>query len=199
MIPGIKGQSREEVLELIQQGRLESACALVDKNEMVLYTSMLSGLIDTCLKHAESLKKEGDIRAFIQIRRRVAALTMLKDVGRLLDAVIPSVVLPEGYCGKILLASVKGGLIRERTFLRSGDDWHREIMRSFEEEVHDFGFENFQVSPRGGAFTEFQLDGKVILSGSSEEFGMCSREEALSLVKDAFPDRDVCWSDAEIR
>ena len=121
---------------------------------------------------------------------------MLEGEGRLTGTVIPSVVIPAGYRGKFLLAIVKGDCIPERTFLRSGDDWHREILRSFADEVRDFGFENFQVFPLGGAFAEFLADGTIILSGFSEEFGRCSRESAMRLVQKAHPDRTVMWSEA---
>ena len=182
---------QKEVLHHIRQGLLESALALMDKNNTTFDAAELTDFIEDCLTHYNSLKKAQNVRASIQYQRRAAALTMLREAGSLSGAVIPSVVLPEGYCGKIMLASVEGDLIPERTFLRSGDDWHREILRSFEEEVRDYGFENFQICPKGGAFAEFQPDGTIVLSGSSEEFGRCCAEDAIQLVREAYPDRSV--------
>ncbi|MBW2441976.1 MAG: hypothetical protein JRH12_15965, partial [Deltaproteobacteria bacterium] len=43
---------------------------------------------------------------------------------------IPDIILPEGYNGKILLVSVSGGGIPKSVLLRSGDLWHREILRN---------------------------------------------------------------------
>jgi hypothetical protein len=187
---------RIEALQLIHRGLLESACAILIRYDIALDAIELSGLIDDCLKQAETIKSDGNVRESIQYQRRAAALALLRNAGHLSGAVIPSVVLPDGYCGKIMLAKAEGDLIHGRTFLRSGDDWHREILRSFEAEVCDYGFENFQIFPQGGAFAEFQADGTIVLCGFSEEFGMCRREDALTLVKEAFPDRMVIWSEA---
>jgi hypothetical protein len=61
--------------------------------------------------------------------------------------------------------------------------------------VQDYGFENFEITPKGGAFAHFQTDGTIVLSGTSEAFGRCSREAATQLVQTAFPDRSVYWSE----
>ena len=191
--------TRKEVLQLIHQGLMESAWALLNRHNIALDTLPLTGLIEDCLKRAKTLKSDGNVRSSMQYQRRAFALTILRDKGLLSVTIIPPVVLPEGYCGKILLVFIKGDCISERTCLRSGDDWHREILRSFEEEVHDYGFENFQISPQGGAFAEFQPDGTIALSGSSEEFGMCRREDAIQLIQTAYPDRNTHWSDTSGR
>ena len=107
----------------------------------------------------------------------------------------------EAQLGRVVLAGpalvfVKGDCIPGRTFLRSGDDWHREILRSFEEEVRSYGFEKYQCSSRGGAFAKFKPDGSIVLYGSSEEFGPCRKEDALMLVLTSYPYRNVHWSDA---
>ena len=187
---------RKEMLQHIHQGLLESAFALIVGNDITLEGTALTSPIEDCLKQASTLKNAGNIRASIRYQRRATALTRLRDTGRLSGTVIPSAVLPEGYCGKIMLAWAEGDCIQGRTFLRSGDDWHREILRSFEEEVQDYGFENFQITPKGGAFAHFQTDGTIALSGYSEAYGRCSREEAIQLVQTAFPDRTVYWSEA---
>ena len=179
----------------MQQGRLESACALLVAHNIVLDTHALTRLIGGCLKRVKTSRNEGDIRTSIRYQHRATALAMVRDAGRLSGAVIPSVVMPDGYCGKVMLAFVKGDCIPGRTFLRSGDDWHREILRHFEEELRSYGFEKFQFSPQGGAFAEFQPDGSIALYGSSEEFGPCRQEDALMLVQTAFSDRNVHWSD----
>ena len=154
------------------RGLLESTWAFLTRHDNALEALDLSGLIDDCLQQAETMKNDGNVRESVQYQRRAAGQTMLRNAGRLSGAVFPSVVLPDGYCGKIMLAKAEGDLIPGRTFLRSGDDWHREILRSFETEICDYGFENFLISPQGGAFAEFQTEGKIILSGFSEEFGI---------------------------
>ena len=191
---GKEGEPWQQVLQLIHRGLLESAQALLRQHNITLDKSVLTELILGCQKQAETEKMASNIRASIQYQRRTASLEMLREENHISGTVLPTVVLSEGYCGKIMLVFVKGDCISERTCLRSGDDWHREIVRSFEQEVHDYGFEKFQTSPQGGAFAEFQKDGTIALSGSSEEFGRCRREGAIQLIQTAFPDRSIHWS-----
>jgi hypothetical protein len=58
---------------------------------------------------------------------------------------IPPVILPEGYTGKILLVSISGDGIDNSVILRSGDLWHREILRNTQQEIRDLGFKNARV------------------------------------------------------
>ena len=185
----------KKILALIRQGLLESACELLKKDGHTLDTPTLTGAIENCLQRAETEKSAGNVRASILYRRRAAALIRLMHEGRLTGAVIPVVVMPEGYRGKIMLAWLEGDRIPGRTFLRSGDDWHREILRSFEQEVRDYGFENFQITPKGGAFAECRTDGAIRLFGASEEFGPCRMEDAVRLVRSTFSDQNVFGSD----
>ena len=101
------------------------------------------------------------------------------------------VILPEGYNGKILLVSVAAATIDKRVVLRSGDLWHREILRNTENEIRALGIVNAQVHSLGGALLRFDPDGPVIIYGSSQEFGACDKEYAAMLVRDAFPGRSV--------
>ena len=101
------------------------------------------------------------------------------------------VILPEGYNGKILLVSIAADMIDKRVVLRSGDLWHREILRNTENEIRGLGVVNAQVHSLGGALLRFDPDGSVIIYGSSQEFGACDKEYAAMLVRDAFPTRRV--------
>jgi hypothetical protein len=195
-IPGAEkeGDPHSRALQLIDRGLLASAQALLVAYHIAVDVPALTARIEDCRKRGAARKKDGDIRASIGYQRRAAALAMMRDTGCLSGAVMPPVILPDGYCGKIMLISVKGDAIPARTCLRSGDDWHREIVRNFESEVRDFGFEKFQISPRGGAFAEFDSDEAIVLSGSSEEFGRCRKEDALQLIQAAFPQRNIYWS-----
>jgi len=108
--------ARKEMLQHIHQGLLESAFALLVENDITLEDPTLTSPIEDCLKHASTLKNAGNIRESIQYQRRATALTMLRNIGRLSGTVIPSVVLPEGYCGKIMLAWAEGDCIPGRPF-----------------------------------------------------------------------------------
>ena len=101
------------------------------------------------------------------------------------------VILPEGYNGKILLVSVAGAMIKKKVILRSGDLWHREILRNTEIEIRGLGVADAQVHPLGGALIRFEPGGTIIIYGSSQEFGACDKEYAAVLVRNAFPARQV--------
>ena len=104
---------------------------------------------------------------------------------------IPAVKLPEGYAGKILLVSISGDGLKKMTLLRSGDLWHREILRSTEQEIRNLGFDNFRVDQLGGAHLRFESNGSILIHGTSEQYGACDKEYAARLVKEKFPGRQV--------
>ena len=107
------------------------------------------------------------------------------------NLLIPPVILPEGYHGKILLVSVSGTMIDETVILRSGDLWHREILRNTENEIRSYGITDAQVHQLGGALVRFEPDGTIIIYGRSQEFGACDKAYAAELVRDLFPERRV--------
>ena len=104
---------------------------------------------------------------------------------------ISPVILPEGYKGKILLVSVSGNGIEEMVILRSGDLWHREILRNTEKEIRDLGYSNARVHELGGAHVRFEKDGGIIIHGHSQQYGACDKEYAAKLVRAAFEGRRV--------
>ena len=112
--------------------------------------------------------------------------TSIKTVNR-----ISPVILPEGYKGKILLVSVSGDGIENTVLLRSGDLWHREILRNTKEEIKNLGLQNVQVHELGGAHVRFESDGTITIFGISQEYGACDKEYAAKLVQAEFPERCV--------
>ena len=110
-----------------------------------------------------------------------------KEAGR----TIPAVVLPEGYNGKILLVSISGDGFEGMVALRSGDLWHREILRNTQTEIGNLGFRNARVHELGGAQLRFEPDGNIIIHGTSQQYGACDKEYAARLVRHEFPGRQV--------
>ncbi len=104
---------------------------------------------------------------------------------------IPAFILPEGYNGKILLVSISGDGIEKTVILRSGDLWHREILRNTEAEIQKLGIRNARVYELGGAHLRFEPDGTILIHGNSRQYGACDKEYAATLVKDAVPGRRV--------
>ena len=104
---------------------------------------------------------------------------------------IPPVILPEGYNGKILLVSISGDGLANSVILRSGDLWHREILRNTQQEIRDLGFKNARVQELGGAHLRFEPDGTIVIHGFSQQYGACDKEFAAKLVRAAFGGRRV--------
>jgi D-3-phosphoglycerate dehydrogenase len=108
-----------------------------------------------------------------------------------MDRLIPEIILPEGYNGKILLVSVSGEGIEKSVLLRSGDLWHREILRNTQAEIKTLGYQTAQVHELGGALVRFEPDGTLTIYGASEEFGACDKEYAAEIIKKKFRDRTI--------
>jgi len=107
------------------------------------------------------------------------------------NRLIPEVILPEGYNGKILLVSVSGDGIKRTVLLRSGDLWHREILRNTKTEIKNLGFDNALVHELGGALVRFEPNGTITIYGASQEFGACDKEFAAELVRKEFRERII--------
>lgn len=104
---------------------------------------------------------------------------------------IPAVILPEGYNGKILLVAISGDGLQDRVILRSGDLWHREILRNTEAEIRSLGFHDARIAELGGAHLRSMPDGTLVIHGSSQQYGACDKQYAAELVREKFPARRV--------
>jgi hypothetical protein len=116
---------------------------------------------------------------------------------RRLEEMIPFVILPAGYRGKILLVLIRVGQ-ESLVALRSGDLWHREILLNTQAEVCRLGLKDAQVHELGGAFLFFEADGSIRIGGGSDEFGTCDLDYAAALVKVAHPGCAVVVSSGEM-
>jgi len=151
--------------------------------------------------HAVWLKHHSVKRNWPKVESGIPVITALNQLPDLLASFfsdealsphnIPLTVLPDNYRGKIMIASIIAEGRDACSYLRSGDVWHREILKNFEKEVEDHGLEHIHVIPKGGAFVEFEDDGGIVLSGSSDEFGMCDMQEAADLIQKVYPGRKV--------
>ena len=123
--------------------------------------------------------------------RRAAALNGLLVHGPHPTRVVAETELPEGYVGKILLVLIRGGGFDDTVCLRSGDDWHREILRNSRAELADLGFPDAQAHSLGGAHAGFESEGSILIWGTSDEYGCCDKEIAARLIARAYPERTV--------
>jgi hypothetical protein len=95
--------------------------------------------------------------------------------------------LTEGYNGKILMVVIMGGGIDKTVCLRSGDLWHREILRNTQKEIKDIGLIQSTVHELGGASVTFESNGDILIHGTSDDYGSCDKNLAARLIKNKFP------------
>ena len=114
-----------------------------------------------------------------------------------LEKAIPAVILPDGYRGKILLVLIVRGE-SSMVALRSGDLWHREILRNTRAEMINIGFTDVRVEQMGGAYLRFEADGVIRIWGGSDEFGACDLDYAAALVRAARPGCRTVVSTGEV-
>jgi len=166
----------EEYLKLSQQYNIAPTVADVDK--------IISGLA----KQNESNKVTDFSRRF---ELRIGALKRFRDSGCDPEKIIAEIILPEGYNGKILLVMIMGAIPGRMVCLRSGDMWHREILRNTESEIRDLGFFDGAVYELGGAHVRFGKDNDIVIFGTSDDFGSCDKVYVSKLIQRIYKDRDV--------
>jgi len=181
----------DDIDALFDAGRLESVQAFYDQTKTVPDRRMLDHRIAALKKNAETQRAGGEIRRANRLVCRAKALEIFKDHGFDPEKLIRPADLPIGYCGKILLVIVCGRRVGERVCLRSGDDWHREILKNTVEEMADLGFEHVAVTPAGGAAARFNDRGEIIIHGGSDEYGACDKHLAAELIAGLFPDTTI--------
>lgn len=188
-------ERKKELLVCLGAFRLEEAVAMMRKDPVRLERSDFDPIL---LPMAESLRRArqsdqpGEADRWI---RRMRAIRGFRDHGPDPMKMIAAVELPEGYNGKILLLSLSGGVVEHMVCLRSGDDWHREILANTREEIRDLGFTDCSVHELGGALVCFEQSGAITLWGTSEEFGSCDKGTAAALISGAFPGRRIVEAD----
>jgi hypothetical protein len=178
----------KNMLACINAFKLEDALKISRENNVIPTSEDMDQIIKKLSLQRNSM---GSIRPFLQLHRRIKALKRFRDHGCDPKRIIEKVVLPEGYTGKILMVAILGGAIDNLVCLRSGDLWHREILRNTENEIRDLGFPNSIVHELGGAHVRFEKNNGIVIFGTSEDFGSCDKVYASKLIKQAFKDRDV--------
>jgi len=183
--------AKATVLDHIRMVRLESASAAMKAFHVSLSGSDLEPVIESFKIAAEHERSKGEIRSANRLDRRKKAVEVFRDHGLNPKRLFAPAILPEGYKGKILLMAISGGVLNGLVCLRSGGDWHREILTDTQEEFLDLGFENALVDPVGGAFVRFEDNGSIEVYGISDEFGGCDKQAAADLIRKIFPKRKI--------
>lgn len=188
-------EAKERFRQCIAEMRLEAAIALVG-NGVVPKPNDFDPIIDDCRRRARRAERNGEIGEAIRFRRRVFALVAFRDRGPDPAAMIADCDLTPGYDGKILLVRIHGGVIDRKICIRSGDDWHREILANTRAEISDLGFPSATVRPLGGAHAQTHANGRRLsITGTSDDFGACDRALAAEVIARAFPGTDIITRD----
>jgi hypothetical protein len=151
-------------------------------------TAHVDEIISSLIRQKESRDVAGFSRRF---ELRIKALKRFHDNGCDPEKIINEVDLPDRYSGKILLVMIKGGFLGSMVCLRSGDIWHREILRNTESEIKDLGFLESTVYEMGGAHVQFGKNDDIVIFGTSDDFGSCDKVYASKLIQQTFKDRNV--------
>jgi Janus/Ocnus family (Ocnus) len=179
------------IQDLMGAGRLESAWDIAKKNHISPEDLEYKKAFKDLERDLDRETVKGDIRAENRLKRRIYALKAFQKFGFVPQKLMPQVALPQGYLGKVLLICIVGGETHDLVCLRSGDDWHREILQNAREEIQDLGFDKSQVTPMGGAWVRFDPEDTIQIYGISDEFGGCDKNIAAELIKHTFPDLKI--------
>jgi len=193
MKTGSESQSVPEadVTSLLREMRLEAAIRLLKRSGCKVDSAAVKAMIRGYETRAGQMQAAGKTGEARRMARRAAALNGLLVHGPHPAQMVAETELPEGYVGKILLVLITGGGFDDAVCLRSGDDWHREILHNTRAEIADLGFPDAQVHPLGGSHAGFESDGNILIWGTSDEFGSCDKDLAAPHIARAYPERTV--------
>ena len=197
MKTGLESQRVPEgdVTSLLREMRLEEAIRLLKRPGCKVDSAAVKAMILGYETRANQMQTAGETGEARRMARRAAALNGLLVHGPDPTQMVAETELPEGYAGKILLVLLTGGSFADMVCLRSGDDWHREILHNTRAEIADLGFPDARVHPLGGAYVGFDSDGSIVIRGTSDEFGCCDKDLAARLIARAYPGRMVTIED----
>ncbi len=183
--------SRIDVNRLLSEMKLEAAVRAMKRSGVRFHSETIAALVVDYENRSRELLAAGEIGEARRLSRRAAALNRLLAHGPAPARIVAEAELPEGYHGKILLVVLNGGGFADMVCLRSGDGWHREILRNTRAEIKDLGFTHTRIDPLGGAFARFDPDGGIVIWGTSDEYGCCDKQEAARMIARVHPGRSV--------
>ncbi len=187
--------TQTDPLQLIADVRLEELVAQLRAEARPLDRGAVEAMAREWGRQARDRLACGETGEARTCSRRALALHRLLAHGPEPDRMVAEVELPEGYQGKIVLVLFKGGGFEGTVCLRSGDGWHREIFNNARAELHDLGFPSTEAYPLGGAYAGFDDNGRIVIWGTSDEFGSCDKALAAKMIGQAYPGRRVVVED----
>ncbi len=180
-----------DVTSLLRQMQLEAAIRALKRSGGGVDSAAVRAMILGYETRASQMQAGGESGEARRMARRAAALNGLLIHGPDPTHMVAETDLPEAYVGKILMVLLAGCGFDDTVCLRSGDDWHREILNNTRAEIADLGFPDVQVRHLGGAYAGFDSTGSIVIWGSSDEFGCCDKDLAARLIARAYPEKTV--------
>lgn len=198
--PGAPGRERMpkqmqtaegQVLAWFEAGEFEKAIHLINSSGVGLDIWDIGLVIASFESLAAEARQRDDFVTIRQLRHRKESLLSYYNGGFDAGKLILPVRMPEGYCGKILLVSISGGVIGETVCLRSNDLHHRDILRNTELEIQDLCLHGLRVGELGGAHIHTGPGGSMCIWGGSDDFGACDKEFAAMLIEKMYPGKII--------
>lgn len=181
---------QKEILDLLAHARCGLAVGHCRQWGVSPARSDLEDLVRRLTRHRDAAAARGQTGEARRLGRHIHAVSAFADFGPAPEKMIAEMELPPGYDGKIMLVGVSGDLLEAVVCLRSGDDWHREILRNAIQELLDLGFQDTHVYPLGGAYVRFEA-GVISIWGTSDDFGTCDKNLAREIILRGYPDKIV--------
>ncbi|MCP4680837.1 MAG: hypothetical protein GY864_00710 [Desulfobacterales bacterium] len=181
----------KKMLACVRAFQFEEAFKICRQHNVRPFLSDMDQIINALASQRESMEV---ISSPYKFDRRLKALQKFRD--HECDPCDPGIIiektiLPEGYMGRILIVAVTGGVIGKLVCLRSGDLWHREILKNTENEIRELGFFESSVHELGGAHVRFETNKDIVIFGTSDEYGSCDKVYASRLIQQVFKNRNI--------
>lgn len=188
--------SKKTILDWFRTGEFERAFDALDHSAVSLLDADFWPLLADLDKALDEAVALGDGRNERKIRHRVSALTRCLANDFNPSDIVPIILIPPRYRGKVLLISMLGGLLDGLVCVRSNDLYHRDILRNAQLEISDLGLRSTSIHPLGGAWLrDGGKDARVTICGRSDEFGACDKQFLAELLVPFYPDRAVVIED----
>ncbi len=182
----------KKMLACVKAFQFEEAFKICNRYNVKPALSDMDQIINTLASQRNSSEVISSPHKF---DRRLKALKIIRDhecdPGCDPGKIIEKTILPEGYKGKILIVAITGWVIGKLVCLRSGDLWHREILKNTENEIRDLGFFESSVHELGGAHVRFETNKDIVIFGTSDEYGSCDKVFASRLIQQVFKNRNI--------
>ncbi len=185
---------KEKILTCLEASRFEEAIKINKAYPNNICDTDIDKIISKLIYTQNITCRNGD-KENLSLSLQIKALTKFRVFGSQPEKIIQTLDFNEGYCGKILMVQISGGVFDNFVCLRSGDLWHREILKNTQNEFKQLGFLSSSVYEMGGAHITFHESLSLTIWGTSEDFGSCDKYLTSRLIGRKFPNYKIYLED----